>query len=76
MQIFVITFLDPDIYQNLIAFQNIDEPARISPKTVFEEFSVHFQRIDHTKLCFNDADLLYQTGQVFLAFFWRDADIA
>ena len=57
-----------DLSQLLTAFQNIDEPARISPKTVFEEFSVHFQRIDHTKLCFNDADLLYQTGQGFLAF--------
>ena len=31
----------------LIAFQNIDEPARLSPKTTFEEFSVHFQRIDY-----------------------------
>ena len=32
-----------DLSQLLIAFQNIDEPARISPKTVFEEFSVYFQ---------------------------------
>ena len=52
----------------LIAFQNIDEPARLSPKTTFEEFSVHFQRIDYNKFCYDDAELLYQTGQVCLAF--------
>ena len=52
----------------LIAFQNIDEPARLLPKTTFEEFSVHFQRIDYNKFCYDDAELLYQTGQVCLAF--------
>ena len=61
-------FSKQDLLQLLTAFQHIDEPSRQCAKTVFEEFSVQFKRINHLKLCHDDADLLCQAGEVYFEF--------
>ena len=61
-------FSKEDLSKLLTAFQHIDEPSRLLAKTTFEEFSVQFKRIDHLKLCQDDAELVYQAGEVYFAF--------
>ena len=54
-----------DLSDLLTAFQNIDEPGRLSPKTIFEEFFGSLKKISHSNL---GVHLIWQFGEVLLAF--------
>ena len=61
-------FSKEDFLEVLTAFQNINEPGRLSSKTVFEDFFENFKKINHKKLCENHVNLICQTAEIYLKF--------